>query len=101
MPQKPLTSKGKKSLPRLSAANRHGKLIKHKKGVTRDYVYVISYWLNKCCLLRGGELAGAFNLKPKKDVAKQIFEDQKVCSLGELMSSCRPSSMLAQHALKA
>ena len=32
MPQKPLTSKGKKSLPKLSAANRHGKVIKHKKG---------------------------------------------------------------------
>lgn len=32
MPQKPLTNKGKRSLPRLGAANRHGKVIKHKKG---------------------------------------------------------------------
>ncbi len=32
MPQKPLTSKGNKSLPKLKAANRHGKVIKHKKG---------------------------------------------------------------------
>ena len=32
MPQKALTSKGRKSLPKLGAANRHGKIIKQKKG---------------------------------------------------------------------
>ncbi|CAL5228845.1 g12052 [Coccomyxa viridis] len=51
MPQKPLTSKGNKSLPKLKAANRHGKVIKHKKG--------------------------GLTQKPKKDAAKQHFEDQK------------------------
>ena len=38
MPQKPLTNKVKRSLPKLSAANRHGKVVKHKKGKHFDKV---------------------------------------------------------------
>ncbi|CAK0782647.1 hypothetical protein CVIRNUC_005846 [Coccomyxa viridis] len=51
MPQKPLTNKGKRSLPKLSAANRHGKVVKHKKG--------------------------GLVVKPKRDVAKHRLENQK------------------------
>lgn len=35
-------------------------------------------------LLRTNNVAGAFTLKPKKDAAKQHFEDQKVSSQDRL-----------------
>lgn len=80
MPQKPLTNKGKRSLPKLSAANRHGKVVKHKKGKRFDRFLTAVSDLASRSSHDGPAFtsAGGLVVKPKKDVAKHRLEDQKV-----------------------
>ena len=98
MPQKALTSKGNKSLPKLRAANRHGKVIKHKKGRLGTPLPTVSYMTSRLLLLRTNhDVAGALTQKPKKDAAKQHFEDQKVCSRKNLLTMKRYSCTFTQR----
>lgn len=48
-------------------------------------------------MLKIGDVTGGLIHKPKKDVAKQHFEDQKVCSEGSSLRPTRTFGTLTQH----
>ena len=88
MPQKALFNKVRKSQGKSLAANRHGKVVKHKKGVASCVKELLGNCLINCLpsFLRSGRRnfdvgtcpTGNFVLQPKKESAKKFLEEGKV-----------------------